>query len=182
MAMGHPVAVRAGEKGARASLGIDIVSNYSGDMFAQMRLLLQAQRGLENGRLTAPPRRIRYRAEEVLRLATLGGARALGMDGRIGSLTPGKRADVVVTRCDAINLVPVHDPVGALVMNANTFNVDTVLVNGRPVKRGGQLVGVDWPALAARLRRSAERIVTQARAIPVAVIEELAAPLMLREG
>ena len=182
MAMGHPVAVRAGEKGALASLGIDIVSNYSGDMFAQMRLLLQAQRGLENGRLTAPPRRIRYRAEEVLRLATLGGARALGLDGCIGSLTPGKRADVVVTRCDAINLVPVHDPMGALVMNANAFNVDSVLVNGRPVKRDGQLVGVDWPALAARLRRSAERIVTQARAIPVTAVEELAAPLMLREG
>jgi len=67
-------------------------------------------------------------------------------------------------------------------MNANTFNVDTVLVNGRPVKRGGQLVGVDWPALAARLRRSAEHIVTQARAIPVAAIEQVAAPLMLREG
>ncbi len=180
MAMGHPVAVRADEKGAAASLGIDIVSNYSGDMFAQMRLLLQAQRGLENAALAAPPRRIRYRAEDVLRLATLGGARALGMDGRIGSLTPGKRADLVVTRCEAINLVPVHDPVGALVLNANAFNVDTVLVDGRFVKEGGELVGVDWPALAERLRRSAERIVTRSRAIPVAAIEEIAAPLMLR--
>ncbi len=182
MAMGHPVAVRAEARGAVASLGIDIVSNYSGDMFAQMRLLLQAQRGLENARLTAPPRHIRYRAEDVLRLATLGGARAPGMESRVGSLTPGKRADVVVTRCDAINLVPVHDPVGALVMNANAFNVDTVLVGGRPVKHGGRLVGVDWPVLAERVRHSAEGIVRRARAVPVEVIEAIAAPLMLREA
>ncbi len=179
MAMGHPVAVRAQDKGARVSLGVDIVSNYSGDMQAQMRLLLQAQRGLENEQLTGPPAKIRFKAEDVLRMATIGGAESLGWSEQIGSLSPGKQADVVITRCDAINMVPSIDPVGMLVLNANPSNVSTVLVAGDYRKRDGVLVGVDWADLADRLRESSARIKAGFDQTDVAAIEQAARGMML---
>jgi cytosine/adenosine deaminase-related metal-dependent hydrolase len=71
------------------------------------------------------------------------------------------------------------DPVAALVLYANAADVDTVLVGGRVVKRGGRLVGVDWPELAARLVRSSERVRAGFATVPLAEIESLAASLML---
>jgi cytosine/adenosine deaminase-related metal-dependent hydrolase len=179
MGMGQPVAVRALRKSAPTSLGIDIVSNFSGDMHAQMRLLLQSQRGFEHAELTAPPREIRFKAREVLELATLGGARVAGLASITGSLTPGKQADVVLTRCDRINMVPMIDPVGAVVLNANIHDVDTVLVAGRVVKRDGKLVGLDWASLSDRLLRSSERIVSGFSTVPLEQVEAMIAPLML---
>jgi cytosine/adenosine deaminase-related metal-dependent hydrolase len=182
MGMGRPVTFRARAAGVATGLGIDIVSNYGGDMFAQMRLQLQAERGFRHEHASGAPRRLDLRAREVLELATLGGARALGLESRIGSLTPGKAADVVLTRSGAINMVPVIDPVGALVLNATTHDVDTVLVAGRAVKRDGRLVGVDWPALASRLEASSRRIVDGFAAVPIEQIEMLLAPAMQIEG
>jgi len=179
MGMGHPVTARALARGVPTSLGIDIVSNYSGDMFAQMRLQLQAQRGLEHAGRTAPPREVGLRARSVLELATSGGARVAGLDDVVGRLTPGRQADVVLTRADAVHMVPAVDPVAALVLYANAADVDTVLVGGRVVKRGGRLVGVDWPGLAERLVRSSERVRAGFATVPLAEIESLAASLML---
>jgi cytosine/adenosine deaminase-related metal-dependent hydrolase len=179
MGMGHPVTARALARGVPVSLGIDIVSNYAGDMFAQMRLQLQAQRGLEHAGRTAPPRDVGLRTRQVLELATRGGARVAGLDALVGSLTPGKQADVVLTRADGVHMVPAVDPVAALVLYANAGDVDTVLVGGRVVKRGGRLVDVAWPGLAERLIRSSERVRAGFATVPVAEIESLAASLML---
>ena len=77
-------------------------------------------------------------------------------------LEPGRKADIVVTRTDAIHMTPATDPVGALVLGANASDVDTVIVNGRIVKRDGRLVGVDWPMLSQRLSASAQRILERA--------------------
>jgi len=178
MAMGHPVAIRSQAAGVRTSLGIDIVSNYSGDMQTQMRLLLQAQRGVENERLSGPPRAIRLKAHEILKMATMGGAEALGWDSKIGSITPGKQADLVLTRCDAINVVPMIDPIGTLVLNANPSNIDAVFVAGQQVKKDGALVGVDWPGLAEQMRRSSARIVAGFNTIDKKAIEDMAAGRM----
>jgi len=178
MGMGRPVSFRARAAGVATGLGIDIVSNYAGDMFAQMRLQLQAERGFRHAGARGAPRRLGLHARDVLELATVGGARALGLEHRIGTLAPGKRADVVLTRTDSINMLPATDPVGALVLNATTHDVDTVLVAGRAVKRAGALVGVDWPALAARLETSARRIHAAFAAVPLARIEALMAPMM----
>lgn len=168
MGMGIPVTQRALAAGVAASIGVDIVSNYSGDMFAQMRLLLQtmrAQANLTYEREGKAPRAIAPKARDVLRLATAGGARAAGLGAAVGTLEVGRKADVVLTRTDAIHMTPATDAVGALVLNANASDVDTVLVDGRIVKRHGQLVGVDWPALSRRLRASSERILERAAAI-----------------
>ena len=179
MGMGHPVTARALERGVKIGLGVDIVSNYAGDMFAPMRLQLQAQRGWDNARLEAPPRAVRFKAREVLELATIGGARALGLESRVGSLAPGKQADIILIRTDAINMVPVSDPIGAVVLNANIHDVDTVLVAGRTVKRSGALVGVDWAELSERLRRSQRRIATGFDGVPRQEIEAMASGFML---
>ena len=183
MGMGFPVAIRARDAGVRTALGIDIVSNYAGDMFAQMRLCLQAARALENQAAAAreeAPRTLRVKAADVLRLATVGGAEALGMAAQIGSLAVGKAADVVVVRTDAIHLTPAPDAVGAVVLNAHATDVDTVVVGGRVVKRGGRLVGVDWPALAARLQQSSARIRAGFATVDLAGIEAMMAGVMAR--
>jgi cytosine/adenosine deaminase-related metal-dependent hydrolase len=179
MGMGHPVTARALARGVPTSLGIDIVSNYAGDMFAQMRLQLQAERGHAHAGRTAPPREVGLHARQVLELATRGGARVAGLDALVGSLTPGRQADVVLTRADGLHMVPAVDPVAALVLYANAGDVDTVLVAGRVVKRGGSLDGVDWPRLAQRLIRSSERVRAGFATVPFAEIESLAATLML---
>lgn len=183
MGMGFPVAVRARDAGVRSSLGIDIVSNYSGDMFAQMRLCLQASRALENReyeRRGAAPRTIRLRARDVLDLATRAGAEAAGLADRTGTIEAGKQADIVLIRTDAIHMTPAIDAVGAVVLNANSSDVDTVLVAGRCVKRDGRLVGVDWPALSARLRASSSRIVAGMQGLSIPAMEQMAAGMMPR--
>ncbi len=183
MGMGFPVAFRARDAGVRASLGIDIVSNYSGDMFAQMRLCLQAARALGNTayeRRDRAPRRVRPTVGDVLELATRGGAEAIGLAGSIGTIEAGKQADIQILRTDAIHMTPAIDAAAAVVLNANAADVETVLVAGRCVKRDGKLVGVDWPALSRRLEDSSRRIVEGMRSVPIASIEELAAQLMPR--
>jgi cytosine/adenosine deaminase-related metal-dependent hydrolase len=64
----------------------------------------------------------------------------LRLEDRIGSLTPGKQADLIMLRTDGLNLVPAHDPIMAVVFYANSANVDTVMVAGRKVKAGGKLL------------------------------------------
>lgn len=183
MGMGFPVAFRARDAGVRSSLGIDIVSSYSGDMFAQMRLALQASRALDNReyeRRDRAPRSITRCTRDVLDLATRGGAQAIGLDAVIGTLEVGKQADLILIRTDAIHMTPSIDAMAAVVLSANNSDVDLVMVAGRLAKRDGKLVGVDWPALSSRLRASSARIVEGMRSVSLPMIENLAAQLMPR--
>ncbi|RJL30849.1 amidohydrolase family protein [Bailinhaonella thermotolerans] len=135
--MGHglPETGRLRAHGVPTGLGVDTVTCAAADMFGVMRAAFAAERArcLANGE--TPPT-----AGDVLRLATIEGARALGLADSIGSLSPGKQADVVLLRTGTAGLAPVHDPVGAVVTAANPGDVDTVLVAGRVVKRAGALV------------------------------------------
>jgi cytosine/adenosine deaminase-related metal-dependent hydrolase len=88
---------------------------------------------------------------DVLEFATIEGARACGLDHRIGSLTPGKRADVIIVRADSFGMTPMNNAIGAFVYNAHPGLVDTILVDGTVVKRDGVLLDVDH----ARVRRLA---------------------------
>ena len=158
MAMGHPVASRAHEAGARTGLGIDIVSNFAGDMFAQMRLGLQAERGVRNAefdRAKKPPRKISPKAESFLEMATLGVARAIHKENVIGSLEVGKDADLILVSTDALHMMPTPDPIGGLVMNARPSDIECVMVAGRFVKRDGKLIDDDLGRLRNRFRDSA---------------------------
>jgi cytosine/adenosine deaminase-related metal-dependent hydrolase len=177
---GYPVTGRAMECGARVSLGVDAVLACRGDLFQQMRLALQTERGLRHHALEQQglaPREARPSPREMLELATLEGARAAGLDTKVGSLTPGKQADIALIRTDHVSLRPVRNPVDTVALQANAGDVDTVLVAGRPVKRGGQLVGLDLPALLSRLEASLAHLEAETRDLDWEQAKELAAPL-----
>jgi cytosine/adenosine deaminase-related metal-dependent hydrolase len=145
MIMGHgiPPTGRALAHGLRPSISIDVVTTVSGDMFTQMRFLFATERMLVNEQAfqagsEEEPKLLTCR--EVLEFATIEGARVCGIEDRTGSLTPGKRADVVLVRVDQTNTFPLIDPVSTVVQQADTRNVDTVIVNGKILKRGGRLL------------------------------------------
>jgi 5-methylthioadenosine/S-adenosylhomocysteine deaminase len=82
-------------------------------------------------------------ARDVLEFATIEGARANGLADKVGTLTPGKEADIITLRTDQVNIVPVNDPIGAVVWGMDTSNVDSVFVAGKALKRNGKLLNVD---------------------------------------
>jgi 5-methylthioadenosine/S-adenosylhomocysteine deaminase len=156
MGHGYPVVAKLLRGGVRPSLSIDVCTGIGGDMFAAMRATLAAQRALENEDHLdqgTDPERLELTTRDVLEFATIEGARASGLESKIGSITPGKEADVVLLRTDMLNLHPVNHPVAQVALAASTANVDTVLVAGRIVKRAGRLVGVDL----AHVRRLADQ-------------------------
>jgi 5-methylthioadenosine/S-adenosylhomocysteine deaminase len=161
MGFGEPLTGRLRALGHPISLGSDTESAMAGDMFAVARFALQAQRHADTlahraATGAAPAASIPVR--EALRWATLDGARMLGLDRRIGTLTPGKQADIILIDASGIDLRPAHDPVASALLHAGPHAVDTVLVAGRVVKRGGALVVPDLPRLLDELARSGERI------------------------
>ena len=91
-------------------------------------------------------------------MATINGARALGLGDVTGSLTVGKRADIILIRGNDLNVAPVANVEAAVVQSATPANVDTVMVDGRIVKRGGQLVGWDVERIVRQAKASALRI------------------------
>jgi 5-methylthioadenosine/S-adenosylhomocysteine deaminase len=167
MGMGFPITGRALACGLRPGLGCDIVSLGSGDMFNQMRLGLQMQRALDNDsvlRQGALPETIRLTAVEMLRLATIDGAAAMRLDARVGSLEPGKLADMILIRTDGLRFTPWNDPVAAVVLHANAGDVDTVLVGGRIVKRGGRLLEAEADRVRRLANESRDRIMSAVEA------------------
>ncbi|WP_278652215.1 amidohydrolase family protein [Pandoraea pnomenusa] len=145
--------------GIRPSLSGDTETKCSGDMFTQMRHAFAYYRswmGGNHSRVPNAPATLSMR--DVLEFATIAGARANGLDHKVGSLTPGKQADIVMIRGDDLNLTPVSDAIGAVVLAAHPGNVDSVFVGGRAMKRRGQMIGVDLDVLRARARASQQYI------------------------
>jgi cytosine/adenosine deaminase-related metal-dependent hydrolase len=162
---GHPLTGRLRALGRAPSLGVDLESVMSGDMLSQARIALGIQRSLDNvayreAHGSIPPTST-INTREALAWVTIEGARMLQQQDRIGSLAPGKQADLVLVRADTLNMQPVHDPVSAVVMQASLANIDSVMVAGQWRKRGGRVLDADIPALLERLQRSGQKI-TQA--------------------
>jgi 5-methylthioadenosine/S-adenosylhomocysteine deaminase len=145
-----PVAGRLRRLGVTTGLGVDAVTSAPGDMFSLMRAALLASQIVDESRMTCA---------DVLKMATLDGAAALGLADRAGSLRPGKQADVIVLRLDDINtLTAERDPIAAVVTAAHPHNVDTVLVAGQVVKSNGGLVHTDLGRVARELRETALKV------------------------
>jgi cytosine/adenosine deaminase-related metal-dependent hydrolase/ribose/xylose/arabinose/galactoside ABC-type transport system permease subunit len=149
MMMGHgmPPIQKFLDRGLAPSLSVDVETNVPSDMFNQMRSVLGLQRAIATRDGKSP-----VTTRQVLSYATIEGARANGLDDRTGSLTPGKKADVILLRTDRMNVTPMNDPATAVVAGMDTGNVDTVIIDGRVMKQGGKLLHVDWPSV----RRQAE--------------------------
>jgi cytosine/adenosine deaminase-related metal-dependent hydrolase len=129
------------------SLSMDTSVWMSGDLFSAMRSTLGADRSREHLEAHAKGNTItnhHLRAEHVVGWATRGGAKALGLDDVVGSIEVGKRADIVLIKNDnAPAMFPMLNPYGHVVFQAQRADVDTVIVNGRIVKRDHRLVDID---------------------------------------
>ena len=124
------------DAGVNVGIGTDgAASNNRLDMFAEMRLAALLAKGA-SGRADVLP------AHAALHAATLAGARALGLDARIGSIIPGKCADLTAVNMGKIELMPIYDPISHLVYAAERSDVSDVWVNGKPVVKKQQLMGI----------------------------------------
>ena len=152
---GYPPTWRLRKHGIPVSLSMDTSVWWSGDLFSAMRTTLSADRSREHLEAHSKQETVTHhhlRAEQVVEWATRGGARALGMDSQVGSLTPGRQADVVLIKNDdSPAMFPILNPYGHVVFQAQRADVHTVMVGGKLVKQDGKLVGVDLPAARAKV-------------------------------
>lgn len=145
------------KSGVNVALGTDgAASNNNNDIIEAMRFAVLSQRGFRRD-----PTAIT--AWDALEMATINGARALGLEDSIGSLEPGKKADVVIVKLNGPHIHPVNDPLGALVYSANASDVETVILNGEVVVDNGRIVNIDEEALRSCVEKTLERIIDRAR-------------------
>ena len=165
--MGHgiPPIQKAIDIGIRPSLSVDVETSVPNDFFGQMRTVLALQKREAWQRRHAgdknPPAFLTVR--DVLEFATIEGARANGLDHKIGTLTPGKQADIILLRTDRLNVMPMNNAVGAVVTSMGPQNVDTVLIAGKIMKRNGELVGLDMARLQRLGDEARDRVYAAAR-------------------
>jgi cytosine/adenosine deaminase-related metal-dependent hydrolase len=161
--MGHgvPITGRLVKLGAAPSIGIDVESNIGSEMLWAGRFALQFQRALDNLAVNEAGKEantVSLRTRDALAWVTTEGARTLGMADRIGSISPGKQADIIFIRREDLNLFPCNDPVETVLFQSSSANVDTVMIAGRIVKRDGKLVYHDLDRQKERLAESGHRL------------------------
>ncbi len=154
----RPASVRLRQRGHMPSIGVDCEALAGDRMLDALRFTLQVHRLFSNMAEGAPPAVTPLRTVEVLRWGTMGNAAALGMGDRIGSLTPGKQADILVVRRTGPHVAPAADPAQVMVQYAETSDIDTVLVAGRMVKQGGRLLHQGFAAAQAATEELAARL------------------------
>jgi 5-methylthioadenosine/S-adenosylhomocysteine deaminase len=143
------------EEGVSVSLGADgAPCNNRLDMFTEMRTAALVQKALHGPEVLA--------AERVLRMATIDGARALGLESEVGSLEVGKRADVAIVRLDRLHTAPEADVVSSLVYAATASNVQSVIIDGREVMRDRTLLTLEEAEVIAEANADAELLMGRA--------------------
>jgi cytosine/adenosine deaminase-related metal-dependent hydrolase len=171
MGYGDPLTGVLSSKNAPISIGTDVEPAVGSDLFTCMRITLQHERnrGIMESvtRLGSRPQLSALTCRDALSWVTTGAAKIAGLDREVGSLTPGKQADIVMLRADDMNMMPAHDLVGCVVMQASPANVDTVMIAGRIVKRNGKLLFNNLQSKMAALQNSGERIVSDFAALPM---------------
>jgi 5-methylthioadenosine/S-adenosylhomocysteine deaminase len=160
---GLPATGRLLSHGVRPGLSVDSEMSASGDLFSEMRAALNMERALTLNGLQSRPRPVSMTARDVLGLATVAGACTVGLENRIGSITPGKSADLILIPRHALNLAPMGDPVAALVLGGHAGNVEAVIVEGRPVKWNGRMLDCDPRRIIALLEQSRAYLYAKAR-------------------
>jgi len=167
--------------GMEPSLSTDVEVTMTADFFTQMRVAMNMQRVLVNQMILdtglppnpevayplapfklspQPPALLTTR--DVLRFGTINGAKALRLEGKTGSLTPGKEADIIILDAEAINVAPLNQVPGAVVSLMDRTNVETVIVAGKVRKWKGKLLDVDLSHLRRQLEASRDYIFAKA--------------------
>src|SRR6266404_5457738 len=175
MRHGMPPILKMESLDMEPSLSVDVECTLTADFFTQMRSTMNFQREMVNQMILDPgfatndwwptppagtPALLTTR--DVLRYATINGAKALRLDGKTGSLTPGKEADIIILDATRINVAPLNQVPGAVVSLMDRTNVETVIVAGKVRKWKGQLLGVDLPHLRRQLEASRDYVFTAA--------------------
>ena len=134
------------------------------DMFTIMRTTFTLQRALVNERSLAGEENLPslLTCRDVIEMATIAGARAAHLDHKIGTLSPGKEADIIMLAADRINVFPLNNVPGTVVTLMDTSNVDTALVAGKVAKWHGSLVGVDLGRLRRMIEKSRDGVLARA--------------------
>jgi 5-methylthioadenosine/S-adenosylhomocysteine deaminase len=166
MTMGHgmPGILDALENGMRPSLSSDVDVTMAQDIFTQMRGAMTLQRLLvlqriKNGEQNPPPL---LTCREVLEFATVEGSRCTDLEDKIGTLTPGKEADIVLLKADQIDIWPLNNAPGAIVNMMNPGHVDTVFIAGRVRKWRGALTGVDLARVIGEAESARDGVIERA--------------------
>jgi len=155
MRHGTPPLQRALDLGLGVSLSTDVECTMTADFFTQMRSLITLQRMAVNEKaLAGEDYPDLMQCIDAIRHATIEGAKGLRLDSRIGSLTPGKEADIILLDAEAINVAPLNHVPGAVVTLMERSNVDTVMVAGQVMKWRGQLLRFDLARLRSELEAS----------------------------
>lgn len=165
MGIGFPATGKAIRSGIRPGLGVDVVTGVAGDLFSQMKIALQTERAISNEKALQGgqmPENITLMAKDVLQMATIDGAKTLGLEHKTGSITPGKQADIILVNRKAIDLSPVLDPISALTLFANPSHVDSVFVAGKLVKQKGKLLRSDLSSLLEKAQASTNYLLERA--------------------
>ena len=157
MRHGMPPIQAALDHGIRPSLSVDVECNMTADMFSIMRTAFTLQRALVNDRALAGEQNLPplVTCRDVIEFATIAGARVAHVDGKVGTLTPGKEADIILLGTERINTFPLNNVPGTVVTLMDTSNVEHVFIAGKVMKWQGKLVGVDLPGFGARSRSRA---------------------------
>jgi cytosine/adenosine deaminase-related metal-dependent hydrolase len=165
MEMGHgvPAIQQALDHGIRPSLSVDVETEMSGDLFTQMRSVFTLQRMQRLARERAGEKNLPplLTARDVVEFATIEGAKDNALDRKVGTIAPGKEADIIMLRTDQINVMPVNNAYGAVALNMDTSNVDTVFIGGKLMKAEGKLVGVDMNRIMRLLNQSRDYLVSK---------------------
>jgi cytosine/adenosine deaminase-related metal-dependent hydrolase len=155
--LSHGVApfARMLEMGIAVGIGSDSVgSNNTCDLLEEARFALLMARSTAGGEDQRP----RLSAQEVLDTITVGGARALGLEGQVGELTEGLQADFAVVSLDGVHQAPAYDPASALIFSSSGRDVILTVVAGREVYRDGQVTTVDEEGLRVRMREISQKL------------------------
>jgi cytosine/adenosine deaminase-related metal-dependent hydrolase len=175
MRHGVPPILKMQSLNMEPSLSVDVECTLTADFFTQMRSMMNMQRVLVNQRVLeqgdftktvwptpAPGTPALLTTRDVLRYGTMNGAKALRLDHKVGSLTPGKEADIIILDATAINVAPLNQVPGAVVSLMDRTNVETVMVAGKVRKWKGRLLDVDLPRLRSQLEDSRDYIFNKA--------------------
>ncbi len=187
MRHGMPPILKLQSLGMEPSLSVDVECTLTADFFTQMRSCMNLQRVVLNQMILDqgfPPNEVDWglppdaaanpwptppagtpaplTTRDVLRFATMNGAKALRLDSKTGSLTPGKEADIIILDATRINVAPLNQVPGAVVSLMDRTNVETVIVAGKVRKWKGQLLDVDLPHLRQQLEASRDYVFTAA--------------------
>jgi len=170
MRHGIPPILKMQSLGMEPSLSVDVECTMTADFFTQMRVMMNMQRMvvnqmvLEQGTFLppfpsqwptpAPGTPPLLTTRDVLRYGTMNGAKHLRLDSKVGSLTPGKEADIILLDATALNVAPLNQVPGAVVSLMDRTNVETVIVAGKVRKWKGRLLGVDLPHLRNQIEAS----------------------------